>query len=99
MEKFDERIDQLSQQNARLIKVIHGYGSSGKGGLIKQALRQLLDHRRHMHLIDSFIGGEDLDPGKDAPSDFFKRYPQLKSTLTRDMLGNPGITLILLKRP
>jgi len=49
-------------------------------------------------LIDSFYAGEDLMPGKETYQELMKRHPTLKSVLTKDVFGNPGITLIVLKR-
>ena len=49
-------------------------------------------------MIDSFYAGEDLMPGKETYQELMKRHPALKSVLTKDVFGNPGITLIVLKR-
>jgi hypothetical protein len=98
IEKFDRVLEELSDTAMRVVKVIHGYGSGGKGGRIKEAVRQELLYQRRSHLIDSFYAGEDLMPGKETYQELMKRHPTLKSVLTKDVFGNPGITLIVLKR-
>lgn len=98
IEKFDRTLEELSDTAMRVVKVIHGYGSGGKGGRIKEAVRQELLYQRRSHLIDSYYAGEDLMPGKETYQELMKRHPTLKSILTKDIFGNAGITLIVLKR-
>jgi hypothetical protein len=98
LEKFDSTLEELSLTAIRVVKVIHGYGSKGKGGSIKEAIHQELIYQKRSHIIDSYIAGEDLVPTKTSHQDFFKRHPTLKNMLTKDIFGNPGITLIILKR-
>lgn len=98
IEKFDRTLEELSDTAMRVVKVIHGYGSGGKGGCIKEAVRQELMYQRRSHLIDSYYAGEDLVPGKETYQELIKRHPTLKSILPKDVLGNAGITLIVLKR-
>ena len=98
LEKFDATLEELALTAIRVIKVIHGYGSGGKGGRIKEAIRQELIYQKRSHIIDSYVAGEDLIPTKSSYQDLFKRHPTLKNMLTKDIFGNPGITLIILKR-
>jgi hypothetical protein len=98
IEKFDEALNELSGTAIKLIKVIHGYGSRGKGGRIKEAIRQELIYQRRGHLIHSFIAGEDLQAGKEAYQELLRQNPIVKKVLTRDMFSNPGITLVILKK-
>lgn len=98
IEKFDQVLSELTGTAVQLVKVIHGYGSSGQGGRIKEAIRQELIYQRRDHLIHSYFAGEDLLPGKASYQDLVKQNPTVKQLLTKDMLGNPGITLVILKR-
>lgn len=97
--QFDQSLDNLSGTAIAIVKVIHGYGSSGKGGRIKEAIRQELLYQRRNHIIDSYYAGEDLLPGKEIYQELLRHQPQIKNILTKDIFGNPGITLIILKRP
>lgn len=98
LEKFDHTLSELSGTAVKVVKVIHGYGSGGKGGRIKEAIRQELIYQRLTHIIHSYYAGEDLQPGKEAYQELNKQNPTIKNILTKDMLGNPGITLVILKR-
>ena len=98
IQKFDGVLEELNGTAIAIVKVIHGYGSSGKGGRIKEAIRQELIYQKRQHLIDSYYAGEDLKPGKESYHELLKQQPQIKNILTKDIFGNPGITLILLKR-
>ncbi len=98
IQKFDATLEDLKGTAIAIVKVIHGYGSSGKGGRIKEAVRQELIYQRRQHLIDSYFAGEDLIPGKETYQELLKQQPQIKQILTKDIFGNAGITLIILKR-
>ena len=41
--------------------IIHGYGSSGKGGAIKEKVRQWLNAQARNGVIKCVINGEDFD--------------------------------------
>ena len=98
VEKFDQALNELSGTAMKLIKVIHGYGSGGKGGRIKEAIRQELIYQRRDHVIHSYVAGEDLEPGKEAYQELIRQNPSVKKLLTRDMYSNPGITLVILRK-
>ena len=77
----------------RLIKVIHGYGSGGKGGSTKEVVRNWLFRRR-----DRFRGivyGEDYTPHDDRVQEIRKEIGHYDDNdLT---FQNPGITIIWVK--
>lgn len=98
IDKFDRALSELQGTAIAIVKVIHGYGSSGKGGSIKAAIRQELIYQKHHHVILNYYAGEDLIPGKDMYQQLLKQEPLIKNILTKDMFGNPGITIIILKR-
>lgn len=99
LEKFEQTLHQLSGTAVALVKVIHGYGSKGMGGRIKEAFHQELIYNKHSDVIDSFFAGEDLQPGKSGHETLIKRHPHLKKLIPKDIPGNPGVTLLILKRP
>ncbi len=77
------------------IKIIHGYGSSGKGGKIRiEARKYLLDQKRK-GIIRDFIAGEDFSIFNESTRAAFLLCPQLRhdSDLERH---NNGITIIIL---
>lgn len=89
-------IDVLNLQNQiKVLKVIHGYGSSGTGGKIKQELSLCLQNLVKQNKIKYFVQNEKFTPIKKEYSYYTKLYPQL--ILESDLQNqNPGITLIFL---
>lgn len=82
------------REGVRLLTLIHGYGSSGKGGVIREECRKALDDMRLKKEICDFIPGEEYS-GKAGPAKaLLRRYPQM----ARDRnlkIKNPGITVVV----
>lgn len=82
-------------QGHRALKIIHGYGSSGKGGAIRTMCRRLLSRHKKQGRVKAFCGGEDFSPFSEVGRDMIARYPALKQD--RDWgRENDGITIALL---
>ena len=99
----EEAVDQLthyiraaSEANVRALVVIHGYGSSGKGGNIRKKIREALEHNYFADRISEYYHGEDLKHQSDAYREIIKRRPTLKRHLKRFKEGNAGITLLIM---
>ena len=56
--KLSEIIQSSKSQNLKVIKVIHGYGSTGVGGTLKHSIRRSLRNRRKKKEIKAFIPGD-----------------------------------------
>lgn len=69
--------------------LIHGYGSSGEGGAIKEMVHQRLAELRDRGEIRDFVPGEEV--GRAAR----RRLPQ-SFTQKKAERENPGITIVLL---
>mgnify|MGYP003705415629 CR=1 FL=1 len=72
LEKFEDSIIKLSATSIAMVRVIHGYGSSGIGGRIKEAVHQHLIYGKQASMIDRFCAGEDLVSSKSA----YKEMPR-----------------------
>lgn len=83
------------QQNLRVLTVIHGYGSSGKGGAIKVECRKVLEYLKGNGEINTFIAGEDFRQRSGPTRDLLRRFPFLADNVHLNK-GNPGITLVVL---
>ena len=82
-------------QDLRVLSVVHGYGSSGKGGVIRDECRKYLDILRGKGQIADFVLGEDLGKRHPQGKNLLKRFPQLDNY--RDCrVANPGITVVVL---
>lgn len=61
-EEAIEYIKQVLQSNKKTcIYIIHGYGSSGKGGVIRQKVRSYLNAQFRNGKIKAVINGEDFN--------------------------------------
>ena len=54
------QIQEAKRAGVRVLKVIHGYGSSGKGGKLCIGLRKSFALRKKEGVIREFIAGEDF---------------------------------------
>ncbi|HZD33454.1 MAG TPA: Smr/MutS family protein [Candidatus Angelobacter sp.] len=83
------------QEGAPLLKIIHGYGSSGVGGDLRIALQATLRQMEEQGEIRACIFGEKWHKGDERTWELLKRYPALKAD--RDLgKSNRGITIIVL---
>lgn len=83
------------QSRVRVLKLIHGYGSSGVGGDLRIALQSTLRQMAKSGQIQDCIYGENWRKSDDRSWELLKRMPELKDD--RDFgKGNKGITIIVL---
>jgi len=78
-----------------VIKLIHGYGSSGSGGKIKTATRKELEKHKAAGKICEFVAGENFSMFDAATQRIIAACPDI----TRDSdysRGNHGITIVLI---
>lgn len=80
---------------ASAVKLIHGYGSTGKGGRIRTETRRYLADQKRKGLIRDFIPGEDFTIFSEATRaaflvcDDLRRDPDLERS-------NNGVTIVIL---
>jgi hypothetical protein len=95
LDRLDREIALARQQKHSLLKVIHGYGSSGAGGDIRIAVQRRLWDLAEAGQIRGCIFGENWSKSDDATWHLLRAKSDLKSDLD---LGrrNQGITVVLL---
>ena len=83
------------REKVKLLKIIHGYGSSGIGGEIRQAIHKFLPNLIWYKQIDFFVPGEELSREFESGNKLLDRFPKMKkdSDFNRK---NKGITIIVL---
>lgn len=88
-------IDNALAEGVSVIKVLHGYGSHGKGGTILIALREMLRRMQRQHKIQKFYGG---DKWNMFDADTLAVLQKDKDIVQEEDLNraNPGITIIIL---
>jgi hypothetical protein len=90
---LDRQIAAARMEGVALIRVIHGWGSSGTGGTIRTAVRgQLESHARTRH-IRSFLPGERYSESSSGGRNLLAAHPSLRASLRTDR-ENPGITFV-----
>jgi hypothetical protein len=83
------------QSGLKVLKLIHGYGSSGVGGDLRIALQSTLRQMAHRREIHDCIYGENWRTSDERSWELLKRMPELKSDSDLGK-GNKGITMVVL---
>jgi hypothetical protein len=91
-----EEIKQAKREGVKVLKVIHGYGSSGKGGALCIGLRKSFGLRKKEGVIKDYITGEDFSIFDNAVLALLEAVPELRGDPD---LGatNEGVTILWLK--
>ena len=102
MPRADQALKQLTFElrysrglGCTAVKIIHGYGSSGKGGKIRVEARALLGRLAARREITAIIPGEDFSIFDSATLEAFRRCPDLRRDLDLERHNN-GITVVIL---
>lgn len=77
------------------LKIIHGYGSSGKGGKIRVQARSRLERMKGAGEIRGYIPGEEFSIFNSATLEAFHRCGALRKDPDLERHNN-GVTIILL---
>jgi hypothetical protein len=83
------------QQGMTVLKIIHGYGSSGEGGALRVALRQTLAQRQRDRKLKAVVPGEQWNIFDETSRQLLEQCPDLSGDLDLGRHNN-GVTLILL---
>jgi hypothetical protein len=94
--KVIDEIRRAKQQDVRVLKVIHGWGSSGKGGTLCHGLRKSFALRRKEGVIRDFVSGEDFSIFNKTVLAMLEAVPELRGDPDLDST-NEGVTLLWLK--
>jgi hypothetical protein len=95
LQRLDRELALARQQGLTLIKLIHGYGSTGAGGEIRIAAQARLQELVRNGQIRGCIYGEDWSKSNEMTWKLLQAQPALKAD---EHLGrrNQGITIVLL---
>ena len=95
LRKLEAAIVRGRKDGVRVLKIIHGYGSSGIGGILRPVVRNYLRQAKERGDIRLFVNGESW-------SSFDKRSKELLGEVVQLLLdkdlgrANRGITFVLL---
>lgn len=95
MSRMQSELHRAATEGVRVVKFVHGYGSTGVGGEIRIAVQNGLLKRRSQGELKAVIFGEDWRISNEATWELLKQMPELKqdSDLGRE---NKGITIVVL---
>ncbi len=91
--RFDESLRAARGQGIQILRIIHGYGSSGEGGAIKDALRARCRKLVEGNHIRRFVTGEEYFNMGSKHNPLIRKYPELMDTWRHDR-GNKGVTIV-----
>ena len=94
-QKLEVALARARKDGIAALKVIHGYGSTGAGGVLRFAIRGFLRQRKEKGEIAVFVNGESWSSFDARSKVLFAKVPDL--ILDSDVgRANKGITLVLL---
>jgi hypothetical protein len=88
-------VDTARADGVRAIKLVHGYGSTGKGGALAKGLRSSLAKLKRAGTIADWIAGEDFHTTNARVQHALATLPRLRNDPDCGR-SNPGVTLVLL---
>ena len=91
-----EEIKRAKRERVGVLKVIHGYGSSGKGGALCVGLRKSFGLRKKEGVIKDFIAGEEYSIFNQRVLALLEAVPESRSDPDLNAT-NEGITVLRLK--
>ncbi len=93
--RLSTELERARRNRVALLKIIHGYGSSGEGGMIRLAVQAELVRLQQDGQIRAFVSGEDWRISNEATWAMLRKHPELKHD--RDLgRGNRGISIVIL---
>lgn len=91
-----DEIRQAKRERVRVLKVIHGYGSSGKGGRLQVGLRKSFGLRKKEGVIHDFVPGEEFSIFEEKTLRLLEEVPELRADPDLNAT-NEGVTVLWLR--
>jgi len=95
LNRLKNEISTARLEQITVLTLIHGYGSSGKGGIIRLECRKTLQYLLSGGEIEAVVFGEEFSHRQPSVKQLLRRFPEL---LRHPHLNNrnKGITLVVL---
>ncbi len=93
--RLREELDKARQKGHVAVKIIHGYGSKGVGGTLRDALRRSLTGMRNKNQIQHFVHGERFSFDELVAREAIDMCPALNRDSDYNR-HNEGITIVIL---
>jgi hypothetical protein len=86
-------MDKARRDGVRVLKVIHGWGSTGEGGKLGPAIRKSLRLRVKEGKAVLAVPGERFSNDTNEGRELVQRYPALRTDSDFNRV-NPGVTVV-----
>lgn len=93
--RLQQEIITAGLEQIRVLTLIHGYGSTGKGGTIRQECRRTLEYLCSKGEVAEVIHGEKFHRRNGSVKNLLSRFPELAHHPHLNN-SNKGITLVVL---
>ncbi|MCU0771648.1 MAG: Smr/MutS family protein [Verrucomicrobia bacterium] len=88
-----EQVRRARREKVRVLKIIHGWGSTGKGGTLCVGLRKSFKLRKKEGVIREFIPGEDFSIFKKEALELLEAVPEVRGDPDLNAT-NEGVTIL-----
>lgn len=95
--RLELEIGLARRQGVMVLKIIHGFGSTGKGGKIRVAVRRELPKMQERGHIAFFVPGEKLTIFEEDTRKLLQVCPAFRKDPDIDRC-NSGITVVMMKK-
>lgn len=96
--RLNAALDRAAKSGVTALKLVHGYGSSGFGGALRDAIRRSLRKRVKEGVIQCFVAGESWSVFDDDARRLLDACPELGRDPDLNRY-NEGVTFVLLQGP
>lgn len=93
LSRLDDELVSARRAKVRVVRLIHGYGSSGVGGAIRTAVLSRLKALKGQGIVKLYLTGEAHFEYGARQNPLLRKYPELQQDWIKDR-GNRGITLV-----
>jgi len=93
LERLEGELARAKQSGVRVMRLIHGWGSSGTGGKLRDACRAFLQRKLVARQVKSVVAGDNYSRATIGGRSLMERCPSLRECERSDA-QNPGITFI-----
>ncbi len=91
--RLSVELDVARRKGVRVLKLIHGYGSSGVGGTLRRSLRRALAGWQAERKVGRVVAGEAWSIFDETARALLADYPELRRDPDLER-GNAGVTLV-----
>lgn len=94
MRRLSSELTTSRRMGCAAVKLIHGYGSSGKGGKLRLAVRRELEGMKKQGQIRDYLPGEKFTIFETATLSAFSSAPALRKDPDLERYNN-GVTIVI----